>query len=56
MNRAIEKATQLKAHIARAYGVDTTSVVWMGNNRFIVVKNGEEIKVQADIITTIKEL
>ena len=40
---SIEKAQRDKEQIAAEYGVPVSSVVWMGDNKYIVVKNGENI-------------
>ena len=44
-NVAIEKAVKDKVDLSKEYGVPTSSVVWMGDNHYIVVKDGEEIRV-----------
>lgn len=44
-NVAIEKAIKDKKELAEQYGVSISSIVWIGDNHYIVVKNGEEIKV-----------
>ena len=41
----IEKAQRDKKELAEQYGVSTTSIVWTGDNRYIVVKDGKEIKI-----------
>ena len=42
--RAIEKARKTIKEIAKEHNVDETKVVWMGNNKFIIVKDGQEIR------------
>lgn len=44
-NAAIEKAAKDKIALSKEYGVPTSSVVWMGDNHYIVVKDGVEIRV-----------
>jgi len=44
-NVALEKAIKDKAELAAQYGVPTSSIVWIGDNRYIVVKEGKEIKI-----------
>ena len=44
-NVALEKAIKDKAELAVQYGVPTSSIVWIGDNHYIVVKNGQEIKI-----------
>lgn len=36
---------QKKEQLAKEYGVSPTSIVWMGGNNFVIVKDGEEIRV-----------
>lgn len=43
--RAIEKAQRTKAQLAAEYGVPTSSIVWCGDSRYIIVKDGKEIKI-----------
>ena len=42
-NAAIEKATKDKKELAEIYGVSVSSIVWIGNNKYIVIKDGKEI-------------
>lgn len=44
-NVAIEKAKKDKKELARQYSVSVSSVVWCGDNKYIVVKNGKEIRI-----------
>ena len=44
-NVPLEKAIKDKAELAAQYGVSTSSIVWIGDNRYIVVKDGKEIKI-----------
>lgn len=44
-NAAIEKALKTKMKIAEEFCVSPSAVVWIGNNNYIVVKDGSEIKV-----------
>ena len=46
--KAIEKAFQTKCRLAKEYSVETTSIVWTGGNKFIIVDNGKEIEVNAE--------
>ena len=39
----IAKAEKDRAELAREYNVDTSSIVWIGDNKYIVVKDGKEI-------------
>lgn len=41
----IEKASKDKLKIAQKYNVSPSSIVWMGDNHYIVVKDGKEIKI-----------
>lgn len=42
-NVAIEKAIKDKQELAEIYGVSVSSIVWIGNNKYIVIKDGKEI-------------
>lgn len=44
-NVALEKARRDKREIAASYNVPETSIVWVGDNHYIVIKNGKEIRV-----------
>ena len=45
-NVALEKAIQDKQDLAREYNVPVSAIVWIGDNHYIVVKDGKEIKIQ----------
>lgn len=40
----IDKAIKDKESIARLYNVPVSAIVWIGDNKYIVVKNGKEIR------------
>lgn len=42
-NVAIEKAIKDKNELAEMYGVSVSSVIWIGDNKYIVIKDGKEI-------------
>ena len=42
---AIEKAQKDKSELAKSYGISSSAIVWMGNNHYIVVKDGKEIRI-----------
>ena len=44
--KAITKAIKAKKRLAKQYNVSTSSIVWLGDNRYIVVVNGKEIRVE----------
>lgn len=44
-NKAIEKAMKDKNELAKEYNVSTSSIVWIGNNHYIIVKDGKEIRI-----------
>ena len=46
--KAIEKAYKAKCKLATEYNIETTSIVWTGGNKFIIVDNGKEIEVNAE--------
>lgn len=40
--RAIDNARREKERLSRRYDVPVSSIVWMGNSKYIMVKNGEQ--------------
>lgn len=44
-NVAIEKAIKDKKELAEMYGVSVSSVVWIGDNKYIIIKDGKEIMI-----------
>ena len=40
--REIVKANKDKKRLAEKFNVSISSIVWTGNNRYILVKNGKE--------------
>ena len=44
--KAIRKATKDKRSLAALYGAPESSIVWLGANRYIVVKGREELQVE----------
>ena len=42
-NKAIETAKKAKEELAKLYGVPVSSIVWKGDNKYIVIKDGKEI-------------
>lgn len=44
--KAIEKAKKDKMELAKEYNISENSIVWLGGNKYIVVKDGKEIKIQ----------
>lgn len=41
-NKVIENAQKAKEELAKLYGVPVSSIVWKGDNKYILVKNGKE--------------
>lgn len=41
----IAKAMRDKEELAAEYNVPVSAVVWLGDNKYIVIKNGEEIRI-----------
>ena len=41
----IEKAHKDRTELARQYDVSPSCVVWIGDNHYIVCKNGKEIRI-----------
>ena len=44
-NVAIEKALKDKAELAEEFGVPISAIVWIGDNHYIIAKDGKEIKI-----------
>lgn len=44
-NKAIEKAQKDRTELAVSYNVPISAVVWLGDNKYIIIKNGEEIRI-----------
>ena len=40
----IEKAKRDKEELAKSYGVPISAIVWIGDNKYIVIKDGKEIR------------
>ena len=47
-DKLYEKVNKWRKELAESYGVNESAVVWIGNNHFIVVKDGKEIRIQGD--------
>lgn len=45
MKTSIDKAIKDKQELAKEYGVSASSIVWIGDNKYIVVKDGEQIRI-----------
>lgn len=43
--KAIKRAREAKEYFCKLYGVPVSCVVWCGNEKYIIVKNGTEIKI-----------
>lgn len=41
----IEKAKNDKAELAKSYKVSESSIVWIGDNHYILIKSGKEIRI-----------
>lgn len=44
-NSAIEKAKKDKKVLAKTYDVPASAVIWIGDNHYIIVKDGKEIRI-----------
>lgn len=44
-NIAIEKAIKDHKELAEEYNVPTSAVVWCGDNKYIIIKNGKVIRI-----------
>ena len=42
-DKVIEKVKKDKEELAKLYGVPVSSIVWKGDNKYIVIKDGKEI-------------
>ena len=42
-HKTIEKAQKDKQELAENYNVPVSAVIWMGNNKYIVIKDGIQI-------------
>lgn len=43
--KAIEKAQRDRAELAEEYNVPESAIVWIGDNKYIIVKDGKEIRI-----------
>ena len=41
----IKKVQRDKEELAQSYEVPISAVVWIGDNKYIVIKDGEEIRI-----------
>ena len=44
-DKVLERSRKFKKELAASYEVPETSIIWIGNNNFIVVKEGKEIRI-----------
>ena len=44
-NKVIEKAMKDKNKLAKEYDVPISSIVWLGDNHYIIVKDRKEIRI-----------
>lgn len=44
-NVEIEKAQKDRKELAQQYNVSTSSIVWCGDNKYIIIKDGKEIRI-----------
>lgn len=44
-NIAIKKSIIDKKELSVVYGVTESSIVWIGDNHYIVIKDGKEIRI-----------
>ena len=43
--KLIGKANRDRKELSREYGVSENSIVWIGNNRYIIIIDGKEIRI-----------
>ena len=41
----IDKAQKDRKELAKEYDVSESAIVWMGDNKYIVIKDGKEIRI-----------
>lgn len=41
----IDKAQKDKTELAAQYDVSVSAIVWLGDNKYIVIKDGNEIRI-----------
>ena len=44
-NIAIDKAKKDKIELSKSYSVPVSAIVWIGDNKYIVVKDGKQIRI-----------
>ena len=45
MDKLLAKVSKDKKELALSYNVPVSAIVWTGNNKYIVVKSGTEIRI-----------
>ena len=45
MKTSIDKAAKDKRELAQEYCVHASSIVWIGDNKYIVIKDGKQIRI-----------
>lgn len=45
MKTSIDKAAKDKRELAKEYCVPESSIVWIGDNKYIVIKDGKQIRI-----------
>lgn len=45
VEKIIEKAARDREEIAQEYNASVSAVVWIGGNKYIVIKNGQQIMI-----------
>lgn len=43
--KAIKKAQKDKMELSQEYNLSENTIVWIGNNKYIIIRNGEEIRI-----------
>ena len=41
----LDKVIKDKNRLAKIYSVPVSAIIWTGNNHYIIIKSGEEIKI-----------
>lgn len=45
IDKLLDKIRKDKKELAKSYNVATSAIVYIGNNKYIVVKDGQEIRI-----------
>lgn len=43
--KAIKRANETKVYFSKLYNVPVSCIVWLGNEKYIIIKDGIEIRI-----------